>query len=84
VRCHNDRTWLRQSLHARRNVRYIAINLTGRIDHNRADFDPYPRVQRGLARPCIIAVHFGERALDRECGSRGTFGVVLLCHRITE
>ena len=84
MRCHNDRTWLRQSLHARRNVGCIAINLTGRIDHNRAGFDPYPRVKRGLARSCIIAVHFGERALDRECGSRGAFGVVLLCHRITE
>ena len=39
MRCHNDRTWLRQSLYARRNVGCIAIYLTGRIDHNLSSKD---------------------------------------------
>ena len=49
MRCHNYRTWLRQSLYARRNVGCIAINLTGRIDYNRAGFNPDARVKRWLA-----------------------------------
>ena len=83
-RCHHDRAWLCQRLHPRRNVRRIAVNLARRIDHYRAGFDPDARVERRLASTGILAVHLGERPLDRERGPRRAFGVVLLRHRIAE
>ena len=83
-RRHNDRAWLCQRLHSRRNVGRIAVNLARRIDHYRAGFDPDARVERRLASTGILAVHLGERALDRERGPRRAFGVVLLRHRIAE
>ena len=83
-RCHHDRTWLCQRLHPRRSIRRIAVNLTRRIDHYRAGFDADARVERWLARTGILAVHLGERALDREGGPRRAFGVVFLRYRITE
>ena len=84
IRCHNDRTWLRQSLYARRKVGSIAINLTGRIDHDRSGFNPDARVKRWLASLSTLAVHRGERPLNRERGPCCPFGVVLLRHRIAE
>ena len=83
-RCHHDRAWLGQRLHPRRDVGRIAVNLARRIDHYRAGFDADARVERRLARTGVLAVHLGERALDRERRPRRAFGVVLLRHRIAE
>ena len=83
-RCHDDRAWLRQRLHPRRNVGRIAVNLARRIDHDRSGFNPDAGVKRWLASLSILAVHRGERPLDRERSPRRAFGVVLLRHRIAE
>ena len=84
MRCHNDRTWLRQSLYARRNVGCIAINFTGRIDHDRSGFNPDAGVKRWLANLGILAVHRGKRPLNRESSPRRAFSIVLLRYRIAE
>ena len=84
LRCHDNSAWLSQRLYPCRNVGRIAVNLARRIDHYRAYFNPNARIQRWLASSGILAVHLGERALDRERSPRRAFGVVLLCHRIAE
>src|ERR1700730_5889676 len=84
VRCYYDSARLRQRLDSRRSVRCITVNLTCRIDDYRAGFDTDARVQRGLARSCIIPVHFGERGLDRKRRSRRTLSIVLMGDRIPE
>jgi hypothetical protein len=74
LRRHDDGPWLCQCLHPRRNVRRVTENLTCRIDHYRAGFDTDARVERWLARTCILAVDLSERALDgkgRPCGAFG-------------
>src|SRR5262245_42511050 len=84
LRRHYDRARLCQRLYPRSNVRRVTVNLASRIDHDRSDFNPDARVKRRLAGSSILAVHLGERPLDRECGPRRPLGVILLRHRMTE
>src|SRR5262249_40807290 len=79
-RRHDDHAWLWQRLPPRRNVGRVTVNLARRIDHDRSGLNPDAGVKRWLASLSILAVHLGERPLDRERGPRRAFGVVLLRH----
>jgi hypothetical protein len=62
----NDQlTRLGQCLRPRRDVRHIAENLAGRIQHRRAGVDGDQCGQRGLAGGFVLAVQLRQRALDR-------------------
>ena len=82
--CHKNHAWFGQRLHPRRDVGRVAINLTGSINHYRAGFDADACGEWWLARTGILAVDLSERELNRECGPRCTFRIVLLRRRITE
>jgi hypothetical protein len=84
LRSHDNSTWLCQCLHPRGGVGRIAINLTRRVDYDRAGFDADARLKRRLARTRILAIDVTKRALDGESRSRRPFGVVFLRHWIAE
>jgi hypothetical protein len=83
-RRHHHGTRFGQRLSPRGDVRYIAENFAGRVEHRRASVDGDPCGERGLARAFVLAVQLGQRALNRERGAHSTLGIVLLRHRITE
>ena len=62
----------------------VAENLARRIDHHRAGFDADAGGELWLAGAGVLAVEFGERALDRERRPHRALGIVLLRHRIAE
>ena len=64
LRRHDDRARLSERLDPCRSVWRIAINFPRRIDHYWSGVDTDARVERRLARICILAVHCGEGALD--------------------
>ena len=80
----HDRTRFGQRLRPRRDIRYVAENLTRGIDHHRPGLDRDARGQGRLARALVLAVKLGQRTLDRECRPHRALGIVLLRHRIPE
>jgi hypothetical protein len=78
------RTGLGQRLHARRDIRHVAVNLAARVEHGRADVEPDTGGKLRPAGTGILAIQLGERALDRKRSARSSFGVVLVRDRIPE
>ena len=65
-RRHHDCAWFCQRLHARRSIGRIAVNLTCRIDHYRAGFDPMRALSAGLPEPAFLRlISASERWMER-------------------
>ena len=79
----HDLARLGHRLRAGRDVGHVAEKLVS-FDQHRPPLDRNARGKRGLARAGVLAVQFGQRALDREGGPRSALGVVLQRDRIAE
>ena len=83
-RRYDDRAWLSQRLRSCRGVGCVPVNFASGIDHYWTCFDADARVERRLARVCVLSVRLSQRPLNGErCPSRA-FGVVFLGDWITE
>src|ERR1700722_17179744 len=80
----HDRPRLGQGLHARSDVGRIAKDFSGLIHDPRPALDSYSDDKLRLARTVVLAIKFGERALNGERGANGAFGIVLLRDRVSE
>ena len=81
-RRHHNTARVGQGLGSRRDVRYVAEYLPGRIDHHGAQVDGDPRRERRPAGVLIVAVQLGQGALDRQRRPHRPLSVVLLRCRI--
>ena len=79
-----DRPRLGQRLHARGDIGRIAKDFSGRIHHHRPALDADAGDKLRRARTGVLAIEFGERALDGQRGANGAFGIVLLRNRVAE
>src|SRR4029077_20354516 len=80
----HDRTRLGQGLHARGDVWRIAKDFPGLIHDHRPALDSDAGDKLRLARTVVLAIKFGERALNGERGANGAFGIVFLGDRVSE
>ena len=79
-----NRARLGQRLHPRRDIGDVAENLARRIHHRGTGFEADAGDKLRLAGDRVLAVEFGERALDRKRRPRRALGIVLLRDRIAE
>ena len=73
-----------QGLNTRGDIGRVAEDFSGRIHHHRAALDTDACGQLRAARIGVLAVEFGERALDGERSANRAFGIVLLRDRMSK
>ena len=78
------RARLGQRLHPRGNVGDVAINLTARIEDGGAGFKADASDEFRLGRSGVLAIEFGQSALDRKCSACRALGVVLMRERVAK
>ena len=79
-----DRARLGQRLHPRGDVGDVAINLAARIEDGGAGFEADTGDEFWLGRSGVLAIEFGQGALDRKRRACRALGVVLMRQRIAE